>query len=348
MPFKIIRNDITRVKADAIVNTANIHPVVGGGTDTAIYNAAGKEKLFAARELIGDIEPGQARETAAYNLNAKFIIHTVCVPWNGGNSNELNILADCYRNSLKLALELNCKSIAFPLIGTGVFGIPYDKALNIARSVSKEFLKETESNMKIILVVFDQESYESSTQISKKIQQYIDDNYVENAEVDEYGYTLEERREINMIQIRRKRALMELQYTRNMPLQHGATYEQLRDDSMSFVEKMFKYADEKGMKYAALYGGTAGGYFSKSILSDMNNNFEFKPGKNVCIIICLTLKLNMDETLDMLGRAGYTLSRCIKEDLYIKSCIQNKRYDVPAISRDMKSKGYNPLLRDLK
>ena len=132
MPFKIIRNDITRVKADAIVNTANIHPVVGGGTDTAIYNAAGKEKLFAARELIGDIEPGQARETAAYNLNAKFIIHTVCVPWNGGNSNELNILADCYRNSLKLALELNCKSIAFPLIGTGVFGIPYDKALNIA------------------------------------------------------------------------------------------------------------------------------------------------------------------------------------------------------------------------
>ena len=348
MPFKIERNDITKVKADAIVNTANMHPVVGGGTDTAIYNAAGKEKLLAARQLIGDIEPGQARETAAYNLNAKFIIHTVCVPWDGGNSNELDILSDCYRNSLQLALELNCKSIAFPLIGTGVFGIPHDDAVGIAESVTNKFLKDTGCNMKIKLVVFDSESYESSAQIAKKIQQYIDDNYVENAEVDEYGYTSEERREIDMIQIRRKRSLSELQYLRNNPNHHSAKFEQLEDDSLSFVEKVFKYIDEKGLKDSALYGGTAGRYFSKSILSEMRKNKEFKPGKNVCIIICLALKLNVNETIDLLGRAGYTLSRCIKGDLHIKSCIQNKRYNVISINLELKKEGYEPLLKDSK
>ena len=147
MPFSIIRNDITKVKADAIVNTANIRPVIGGGTDTAIYNAAGREKLLAARKLIGDIKPGTARETSAYNLDAKFIIHTVCIPWNGGKSDELDVLADCFRNSLQLALELNCKSIAFPLIGTGVFGIPHDDALSVAKAVSNKFLEDTGSDM---------------------------------------------------------------------------------------------------------------------------------------------------------------------------------------------------------
>lgn len=114
MSFSIIRNDITKVRADAIVNTANIHPVIGGGTDTAIYNAAGREKLLEARKLIGDIKPGTARETSAYNLNAKFIIHTVCIPWNDGKSDELDVLADCFRNSLQLALEINKLSITVP------------------------------------------------------------------------------------------------------------------------------------------------------------------------------------------------------------------------------------------
>ena len=134
MPLQIIRNDITKVKADAIVNTANPKPVIGAGTDSAVYKAAGEEKLLAARKLIGDIKPGHAIETSAYNLDAKYIIHTVCVAWNGGNDGEMDILADCYQNALILANELNCKSIAFPLIGTGAYGFPHDSAQSFHRA----------------------------------------------------------------------------------------------------------------------------------------------------------------------------------------------------------------------
>lgn len=143
MSFQIIRNDITRVKADAIVNTANPEPIIGAGTDSAVYSAAGEAKLLAARKLIGGISPGQAIETSGYNLDAKFIIHTVCVSWNGGDFEELDIFADCYQNSLMLASELNCESIAFPLIGTGSYGFPHDAAIGVAKDIINKFLADT-------------------------------------------------------------------------------------------------------------------------------------------------------------------------------------------------------------
>lgn len=129
MPFKIVRNDITKVKADVIVNTANPNPICASGTDLAIYEAAGKEKLLAERAGIGKIARGDIAVTGAYNLKAKYIIHTVGPVWTDGLHHEFEILEDCYRKSLQKALELKCESIAFPLISTGVYGFPKDKAL---------------------------------------------------------------------------------------------------------------------------------------------------------------------------------------------------------------------------
>ena len=154
MPFQIIRNDITKVKADVIVNTANPKPVIGGGTDSAIYKAAGEEKLLAERQKIGHIARGEMAVTLAFDLKAKYIIHTVGPIWEGGNKGEFDILRSCYRKPLEKAAELGCESVAFPLIATGVYGFPKDKALQIAMSEISSFLMQDGIEMTVKLVVF--------------------------------------------------------------------------------------------------------------------------------------------------------------------------------------------------
>ena len=190
MPFQIIRNDITKVKADAIVNTANPKPVIGGGTDSAIYQAAGREQLLEARKKIGSIEPGQAVYTDAFGLDARYIIHTVGPAWVDGNHGEREILHACYRNSLALAASLKCASIAFPLIATGVYGFPRDEALQIALGEISGFLLA--HDMEVILVVFDRKSFELSGRLIDDIEEYIDENAVHEIHQEEYS---ERRRE---------------------------------------------------------------------------------------------------------------------------------------------------------
>ena len=161
MAFEIIRNDITRVAADAIVNTANPRPVVGGGTDSAVYLAAGRLRLLAARKKIGDIAPGQAVSTPAFRLSAKYIIHTVGPVWQDGTQGERETLRQCYANSLSLAESLGCESVAFPLISTGSYGFPKEEGLRIALEEIGRFLLLHE--MRVILVVFDRSAVALST-----------------------------------------------------------------------------------------------------------------------------------------------------------------------------------------
>ena len=185
MPFNIIRNDITKVHSDAIVNTANPEPVYAGGTDAAIYYAAGAEKLLAERKKIGRIRPGEAAFTPAFALQAKYIIHTVGPVWQGGDHCEFELLASCYRNSLDIACRLGCKSISFPLISTGVYGFPKDAALEIALREISVFLDNSEMN--VTLVVFDRKSFDLSAGLAADIGQYIDENYVEKRSEEEYA-----------------------------------------------------------------------------------------------------------------------------------------------------------------
>lgn len=185
MPFQIIRNDITKVRADVIVNTANPKPVIGSGTDSAIYAAAGAEKLLASRRRIGEIAPGSAAVTPAFHLHAKHIIHTVGPAWVDGNHREREILRACYANSLSLAGELKARSIAFPLIATGVYGFPKDEALNIAITEIGKFLQTNEMN--VILVVFDRSTVELSAKLAGEIDEFIDDHEVAAVKEIEYG-----------------------------------------------------------------------------------------------------------------------------------------------------------------
>ena len=192
MAFSIIRNDLTKVCADAIVNTANPKPVIGGGTDAAVYAAAGEEALLAERRKIGEIAPGEAFATPALALDAEYIIHTVGPLWEGGECGEFEALENCYRNSLKLASGLGCTSVAFPLISTGVYGFPKDRALRVAVDTIHAFLDGSEEDMDVTLVVFDRESYVLSGSVFEGVDAFVDGNYVEERLDEEYAAGEEE------------------------------------------------------------------------------------------------------------------------------------------------------------
>ena len=186
MPFRIIRNDITKVHVDAVVNTANPEPIYASGTDGAIYEAAGADLLLKERRRIGYLHIGEAVVTPAFHLPAKFIIHTVGPAWWDGARGEFEGLASCYRKSLLLAEQLGCRSIAFPLISTGVYGFPKDRALAVALEEIADFLTESDSDMDVILVVFDKRAYDLSASLVADVGEFIDENYVEEKEKEEY------------------------------------------------------------------------------------------------------------------------------------------------------------------
>lgn len=165
--IEVIKGDITKLKVDAIVNAANNSLLGGGGVDGAIHRAAGRELLEECRKLNG-CKTGEAKITKGYNLSAKHVIHTVGPVWRGGNSNEENLLANCYFNSLKLAKSNLCKTIAFPNISTGIYGFPKESAARIAIKEVNNFLKNDHFIEKVIFVCFDNVNYEMYNNLIKK------------------------------------------------------------------------------------------------------------------------------------------------------------------------------------
>lgn len=338
MPFEIVRNDITQMVVDAIVNTANPRPVVGSGTDCMIHEKAGAQ-LLAARQKIGNIERGSAAITPAFNLQAKYVIHTVGPIWEDGNHGEPDQLYNCYANSLKLALEKGCNSIAFPLISTGNYGFPKDRALQIAISAFSTFLLEHE--MQIYLVVFDRTAYKLSEKLFQGVASYIDEHFVDACE----KATLEDNfRRVRRRRIRQDRVceseplyeteLLSASMPAPMAVPMAASKALSLEDSLKkadagFSERLLQLIDLTGQKDSAVYKKAN---ISKQHFSKIRNNPNYQPTKATAIAFALALELDMEQTMDLIGRAGFTLSKSSKFDLIIRYFIERQEYNVVAIN----------------
>ena len=328
MPFEIVRNDITKMSVDAIVNTANPKPVIGSGTDTAVHKKAGPE-LLKARQCIGRIEPGYAAITPAYNLDAKYVIHTVGPIWIDGSHDETLLLQGCYENSLHLAAENGCQSIAFPLISTGNYGFPKDRALQIAIAAFSAFLLEHE--MEIYLVVYDHKAFKLSEKLFQNVASYIDENYVDKSELDFFELEEEERRMRPLWAVEACESLTINESVLHAPTEAKATtLEDILDQTdAGFTETLLKLIDETGKKDSEIYKKAN---VSKQHFSKIRNNPHYQPTKATAIAFALALELDVEQTNDLIGRAGYTLTRSSRFDLIVQYYIEKKNFNIVEIN----------------
>ena len=335
MPIKVFRNDITKVKADAIVNSANPEPIIGGGAEAAIYEAADKHALLAERKKIGDIDPGEVAYTPAFRLSAKYIIHTVGPIWEDGSKGEAAILRSCYENSLELAWSLGCKTVAFPFISTGTYGFPKDKAIEIAYSTINKFLSH--NDMTVILVVYDKESFKISAKKFIDITAFIDEHYFDEQAV-QYS---------NSASVLNRNRRLEREHARRMHHQEqskdpGNVSEMLNKKTASFSEKVLSIVKERGLEPSAVY--KKDGLLTKKIYSDMKTQGDdYKPKKGTAIAFCLALELELPEALDLLGRAGWVLSDSRTIDLIIKYHIEIRDFNIRHINDSLHTYGFASL-----
>jgi len=321
MPFEIVRNDITNMRVDAIVNSANPKPLVGPGTDSSIQEKAGPE-LLAARQKIGPIPVGQAVITPAFRLPARYVIHTVGPVWDGGSYGEEKLLRSCYDVSLNLALAHGCKSIAFPLIATNNYGFPRDTALQIAVSAFSDFLLSHE--MMIYLVVFDRNSYRLSEKLFRSIASYIEENYVEACDYSAVEKICSRRRDMGRSKSAPLSSRAPMAAAKPVSLE-----DMLKQEDAGFTETLLKLIDKTGKKDSEIYKKAN---ISKQHFSKIRNNPNYKPTKPTAIALALALELDLKETKDLIGRAGYALTKSSKFDLIIQFFIQQKNYSIVEIN----------------
>ena len=313
MTIKIIRQDITKLECDAIVNAANNTLLGGGGVDGAIHRAAGKKLLEECRTL-GGCKTGQAKITGAYNLPCKYVIHTVGPIWKNGNYGERALLTSCYKNSLELAKQYECKSVAFPLISSGAYGYPKDEALRVATDTISDFLLENE--MLVYIVVFDKKAFSIGKKLFCDIQQYIDDNYAEqfaNRRRGVYENTV---------------MLEDICFDSMLcapSMQKASLDEMLLQIDESFSQMLLRKIDESGMTDSQCYKKAN---IDRKLFSKIKSNVNYKPSKTTAIAFAIALELSLDETKDFLMKAGYALSHSNKFDIIIEYFITNKNYNI--------------------
>lgn len=328
MPFEIVRNDITKMAVDAIVNTANPKPIIGFGTDAGIHAKAGPA-LLEARKKIGNIPVGSSAITPGYGLDAKYVIHTVGPVWQGGGHDEERLLRQCYDSALALALEHGCRSIAFPLISTGNYGFPKDRALQIAIQAFSAFLPEHE--MQIYLVVFRKDALRLSEKLFSRVASYIDENYVAAKEAAEYGAAFNERyRPANRCR-RDTEVFKSAVFHETLPCASKAMSleDMLKQADAGFTETLLKRIEKAGKKDSEIYKKAN---ISKQHFSKIRSNPNYKPTKPTAIALALALELDLDATKDLIGRAGYALTGSSKFDLIIRYFIEQRNYNIIEIN----------------
>lgn len=363
MPLQIIRQDITKIECDAIVNAANQTLLGGGGVDGAIHKAAGRNLLLECMKL-GGCKTGQAKITKGYNLPCKYVIHTVGPKWKGGDKGEKELLESCYRESLALALKNKCESVAFPLISSGIYGYPKDRVLKVAVDTITEFLLD--HDMLVYIVVFDKSAFQISEKLFAEITSYIDEKYVDThfdfnrtrSDISDESTLLAETRilpdayETNELQAPKPSATLKAparpRKSQSLP---GAT-DMAREKSVlrcpeyavtesalsplsldeavnqldeSFSQMLLRKIDEKGLKDSECYKRAN---VDRKLFSKIRSDVNYKTSKTTAIAFAIALELTLDETKDFLMKAGFALSHSNKFDVIIEYFIKNGNYNI--------------------
>lgn len=330
MPLHIVRNDITKMEVDVIVNAANSSLLGGGGVDGCIHRAAGPE-LLAECETLGGCKTGSAKLTKGYKLPCKYVIHAVGPQWRDGQHEERELLVSCYRTSLALAKEAGCETVAFPLISSGIYGYPKADALRVAIETISDFLLEHE--MTVYIVIFDKAAYQISGKLFSDIEAFIDDHYVEqHSDTD-----VESRRRRNAF--RQEELVSEESLDSGVcgaapceapsmlaaPMAASSLDEAMAQIDESFSEMLLRKIDELGMTDAQCYKKAN---IDRKLFSKIRSDKLYKPSKSTAIAFAIALELSLDETKELLMKAGFALSHSNKFDIIIEFFITKGNYNV--------------------
>lgn len=338
MPFQIIHNDITKMNTDAIVNAANSTLQMGGGVCGAIFTAAGEEELQRQCNKIGECPVGHAVITKGYALPAKFIIHAVGPVWQSGKNEEEEYLKSAYRSSLELAKEKKLDSISIPLISSGIYGYPKEEALQIAITTISEFLLQ--NDMDVYLVVFDRKAVSLSEKLFSDINSYID-NYYEDTENYNINRSMQNVQS-EFLQIYkeedikkyRDNIISEISRSDEIILSSPNMSKRSLTDVLNnldetFSEMLFRLIDEKGKSDVQVYKKAN---MDRKLFSKIRSNKEYNPKKITAFALAISLELSLDETKDLLSKAGYSLSTSHKFDVIIQYFIEAENYDIFTIN----------------
>jgi len=319
MPFNIVRQDITKMKVDAIVNAANTELQMGGGVCGAIFKAAGASHLQTACDKLAPIQTGDAIITPGFRLSAKFVVHTAGPVYRGGKSGEEEQLRSCYLNSLKRAVENKCKSIAFPLISSGIYGYPKDEALRVATAAIQDFLGD--HDLEVYLAVFDKAALAVSEKLLGEVESYIDEHYVA-----EHKFS---RRELLDVELEALEEADLISYNAPAPMQAPAAGAGI-DDLIGNLDEPFsatllRLIDAKGRTDVEVYKRAN---LDRKLFSKIRTGKGYMPSKRTAVALAVALELSLDETDDLLERAGYALSHSQKFDVIVEYFIVSGRYDI--------------------
>lgn len=364
MPFAMVRNDITQMKVDAIVNAANQSLLGGGGVDGAIHRAAGPQLLEECRTL-GGCRTGEAKITKGYNLPAKYVIHTVGPIWHGGTHGEEELLTACYRHSLELAVENGCESVAFPMISAGAYGYPHEQAMAVAVNTITGFLMDHDlgdRDLMVYLVVFRRESFLHAKKLFRDIDEYIDDVYAEshiNRRREEARRRLW--REDKKAALDLDMELSEMNYmgscedirpsaTPSLPCMAReeepcmaapspkqaykadalpSLDELLKKTDAGFSETLMRLIDEKAISDVQCYKKAN---VDRKLFSKIRSNPDYRPTKQTACAFAVALELTLPEAEDLLKKAGYALTNSSKFDIVLDYCFRNRIYNIHDIN----------------
>ncbi len=368
MPFQIVRNDITHMRVDAVVNAANERLQAGSGVCGAIFAGAGDLDLQAACDTIGHCDTGKAVVTPGFRLPAKHVIHTVGPIWRGGHHGEEQALRSCYRSALALALQLGDASIAFPLISSGAFGYPKSQAIDIAQQEIRTFLEHHE--MDVYLTIYDAEALHFVTERFARVGRFIDDVYVRTS-----PFTRERPTEDAYAHLPVQEDMAQSSPLGNAkaselpsPSQAARLGSPAADDTVSwmpaapsqaagktpgssakrpqrvgtgflrrllsnldesFSTTLLRMIDKRGLKDSDVYKRAN---MSRQHFSKIRSNPAYQPKKQTVLALAVALELPLDQTRLLLERAGFALTHADKRDVIVEYFIREGIYDIYEIN----------------